>query len=259
MPRDLPWRAAIERVLQEEPGALDYNAITQKIIEDGLRTNLGATPNTTVAGILSTSIKNDGEASPFVRIGRGLYIWKQKAAISQPLELSSADENEEEQTNIISSFGIFWRRENIEWGNSTKLLGMQEPGATPVDFSTQIGIYLLYDGREVIYVGRATDRPLGKRLYEHTLDRHATRWDRFSWFGVKPVNDNGQLGTMKDSFNTAILLPGLEAILIEALEPRQNRKRGDDLSSMEYIQKQDPEIRKKMLRQAMDDALNNKL
>ena len=36
--------------------------------------------------------------------------------------------------------------------------------------------------------------------------------------------------------------------IIEALEPRQNRKRGDDLAAVEYIQKIDPEIEKKKVR-----------
>jgi len=49
---------------------------------------------------------------------------------------------------------------------------------------------------------------------------------------------------MPESFKVKILIPALEAILIEALEPRQNRKRGDDLSAVEYIQKEDPEIQK---------------
>lgn len=44
--------------------------------------------------------------------------------------------------------------------------------------------------------------------------------------------------------------------MIEALEPRQNRKRGDDLSAVEYIQKEDPEIQKKRIRQSMEAALN---
>ncbi len=43
------------------------------------------------------------------------------------------------------------------------------------------------------------------------------------------------------------LIPALEAILIEALEPRQNRKRGDDLAAVEYLQKADPEIEKKRI------------
>jgi hypothetical protein len=48
----------------------------------------------------------------------------------------------------------------------------------------------------------------------------------------------------------------LEAILIEALEPRQNRKRGDDLSAVEYIQKEDPEIQKKIARQIFAEVVN---
>lgn len=92
-------------------------------------------------------------------------------------------EYSEEQYEIVSSFGMFWRKEAIEWTATPKLLGMQQIGATPVDFYKQLGIYLLYDGREVIYVGRTTDRPLGRRLFEHTIDRMTARWDRFSWFG----------------------------------------------------------------------------
>ncbi len=80
---------------------------------------------------------------------------------------------------------------------------MQQIGAEPVDFCNQLGIYLLYDGREVIYVGRTTDRPLGKRLYEHTIDRMSARWDRFSWFGLLPVSDDGSLGELSESYEAA--------------------------------------------------------
>ncbi len=132
---------------------------------------------------------------------------------------------------------------------------MQQIGAEPVDFSDQHGIYLLYDRREVIYVGRATDRSLGRRLYEHTLDRLSSRWDRFSWFGVLPVSDSGVLGQQNETFHSSKLIPALEAILIEALEPRQNRRRGDDLSAVEYTQKEDPGIHKKRVKQTLEEAV----
>jgi hypothetical protein len=132
---------------------------------------------------------------------------------------------------------------------------MQQIGAKPVDFHKQLGIYLLYDGREVIYVGRATERPLGKRLYEHTADRLSSRWDRFSWFGLLPVSESGDLGILPESYLGPKIIPAVEAILIEALEPRQNRKRGDDLSAVEYIQKEDPEIQKKRVKQSLEAAL----
>ena len=133
---------------------------------------------------------------------------------------------------------------------------MQQIGATPVDFNKQLGIYLLYDGREVIYIGRTTERPLGRRLYEHTSDRMAARWDRFSWFGLLPVSETGTLGSLPTTYDAAKIIPALEAILIEALEPRQNRKRGDDLSAVEYIQREDPEIQKKRVKESLEIALN---
>jgi hypothetical protein len=52
-------------------------------------------------------------------------------------------------------------------------------------------------------------------------------------------------GKLPDGYSAIKVIPALEAILIEALEPRQNRKRGDDLSAVEYFQKEDPEINRK--------------
>ncbi|HEX8339918.1 MAG TPA: hypothetical protein VF624_03320, partial [Tepidisphaeraceae bacterium] len=66
----------------------------------------------------------------------------------------------------------------------------------------------------------------------------------------------GQLGTLPANFDAAKLIPALEAILIESLEPRQNRKRGDDLAAVEYIQRVDPEIEKKRIKATLDAALN---
>ena len=161
----------------------------------------------------------------------------------------------EEQYEIVSSFGMFWRRDAVEWSTRPKLLGMQEIGATPVDFYNQTGIYLLYDGREVISVGRTTERPMGRRLYEHTFDRMSARWDRFSWFGLLPINENGKLGKLPPTYIASKMIPALEAILIEAMEPRQNRKRGDDLSAVEFLQKIDPEIERKRLKETFGTML----
>ena len=45
----------------------------------------------------------------------------------------------------------------------------------------------------VVYVGRPINHPLGKRLYEHRLDRLSSRWKRFSWFGLLDVTEDGNL------------------------------------------------------------------
>jgi hypothetical protein len=222
-------------------------------------TSVGATPAATVNAQISSSIKHDG-ASPYVRVAKGTFAMVKSTTKAPPKKEKltpteyESDESEE-QYEIVSSFGMFWRRNAIHWIGNPKLLGMQQLGATPVDFCKQLGIYLLYDGREVIYIGRSTDRPLGRRLYEHTHDRMAARWDRFSWFGLLPVSEAGQLGEIPATYAAATIIPALEAILIEALEPRQNRKRGDDLSAVEYIQHEDPEIQKRKVKASIEAAL----
>ena len=261
MPTELTWRKAIDKVLGSSSTPLHYNEITERIISEGLRQSLGATPAATVNAQITSSIKHEGESSPYIRISKGTFAMRSGVfgvSIVPPKLTPDVSESEEseEQYEIISSFGMFWRRESIEWIAAPKLLGMQQIGATPVDFFKQLGIYLLYDGREVIYVGRTTDRPLGRRLYEHTIDRMSARWDRFSWFGLLPVSETGQIGALPEIYGAATLIPALEAILIEALEPRQNRKRGDDLAAVEYIQKVDPEIEKKRVKATLDAALN---
>lgn len=259
MPNELTWKKAIDKVLAASAVPLHYKEITEAIISDGLRTSLGATPAATVNAQISASIKKDGASSPYVRVAKGTFTLSKKPP---PPSTRRDDvpalhvEDEEDQYEIVSSFGMFWRRDAIEWVSRPKILGMQQIGATPVDFTKQVGIYLLYDGREVIYVGRTTDRPLGRRLYEHTVDRMSARWDRFSWFGLLPVSDSGGLGKLPPSFDSAKMIPALEAILIEALEPRQNRKRGDDLAAVEYIQREDSEIKKKMVKDTLEAALS---
>lgn len=257
----MTWRKAIDKVLGASPTPLHYNEITQRIIEEGLRQKLGATPAATVNAQIAVSIKREGAKSPYIRISKGTFALKSDVASGKTVPKKqtpavSESIEKEEQCEIISSFGMFWRKDVVEWVPAPKLLGMQQIGADTVDFCKQLGIYLLYDGREVIYDGRTTDRPLGRRLYEHTIDRMSARWDRFSWFGLLPVSEKGELGTLPDTYDSAKLIPALEAILIEALEPRQNRKRGDDLAAVEYIQKVDPEIEKKKVKATLDAALN---
>jgi hypothetical protein len=253
---DKKWREVIDAVLAESSTPLHYTDIAERIVVRKLRTNLGATPSSTVNAQISRSIKNDGSNSPYVRVDRGVFALKSMIGVRLPA-IDRGEENinaevEEFQYDIITSFGMFWRRDNVEWSAMPKLYGVQQLGADSVDFCKQIGIYLLYDGREVIYVGRSTDRPLGRRLYEHTADRMATRWDRFSWFGLLPISETGNIGSLPASYPAEKLVPALEAILIEALEPRQNRKRGDDLAAVEYSQKTDPDIDKRKAKAIID-------
>jgi hypothetical protein len=261
MPNEMTWKNAIDKVLKQHGKPMHYSDITEEIVTKGLRKSLGATPSATVSANITSDIKLRGDASRYIRVDKGVFALRGVTPNAVPMKKKLTPEVEEseegeEQYDIVSSFGMFWRREAIDWAATPKILGAQRIGADPVDFNKQLGIYLLYDGREVIYVGRTTDRPLGRRLYEHTFDRLSARWDRFSWFGLLPVTEKGELEVLPDSYLAAKLIPALEAILIEALEPRQNRKRGDDLASVEYLQVVDPAIEKKKMKATFDAALN---
>jgi HB1/ASXL restriction endonuclease-like protein with HTH domain len=192
---DLSWRDAIVQVLQGSPEAMHYTAIAEAIAKQELRTEFGATPAASVNATISTSIQNEGNDSPFIRVERGRY-WLRTLAQNPPAPQQPVPTETEDETGLINAFGMYWSRTNVLWATTTpRILGQQQPGSTAVDFCQEKGVYLLHDGRAVVYVGRTTDQPLGLRLRQHTIDRLNGRWDRFSWFGVYPVAENGALNT----------------------------------------------------------------
>jgi len=210
-----------------------------------------ATPPATVAATIAQSFKNDGERSPFVRVGRGVYALRDAQKGTRASAQKEQEEAEElagakssQVTGLVNAFGMFWVRDKVSWETEPQILGQLQTGSTLVNFAGQRGVYLLHDSQGVVYVGRATDQNLGRRLQQHTSDRLTGRWDRFSWFGVYPVKENG---TLKDSptfkdVSINIVIATMEAVLIEGLEPRQNRKRGDDFQAIEFVQVEDPKL-----------------
>jgi hypothetical protein len=237
---NLPWQEAIQRVLAEADGALHYADIAERIVSKGLRKAVGATPAATVSSYLSTSVRE--KSSPYLRVGRGEYTLRavaEKGAQDRSAAVENADQAEE--TGALRAFGMFWQRDLVLWSGSPKLLGRQGAGATAVNFADQIGVYLLHDRERVIYVGRAIDT-LSARLKAHTTDRVGGRWDRFSWFGLRSVDPSGKLSDFKVPWSQDVVVETMEAILIESLEPPLNRRRGDNLSGIEYIQVADPQI-----------------
>lgn len=248
MTQELIWPEAIRRVLEQESEPIHYAAIAEAIAEQGLRQNLGATPKDTVSSVLSTSINTEGQNSPFVRVSRGYYALRDttNAKVTQS-EIKDGESHPD--TGLINAFGMYWDRARVEWKAATpKILGQQTAKSDTVDFAPQSGVYLLHDRREVVYVGQASAKSLAARLRAHTEDRLSGRWDRFSWFGVLPVHEQGALGVEPTGLEMATIITTMEALLIEGLEPRQNRKRGDDFNAIEFLQVTDPAIEKQRLK-----------
>lgn len=233
---------------------MHYKDITDKILGDELKKTEGLTPARTVSAVLT---KNSNLFTP---IGAGFYglseagwLYDTSKAISQSLtsELETAEELEEESgledtinnienEKVIKHYGVFWNRAHVDWrGNPFQLLGIDSQGTHPIDFRKMRGVYLLYDFREVVYVGQATgNNSIANRLKDHTQDRHANRWNRFSWFGIDKVDGTtGDIILSEDNLriNLGNLVDALEGLLIEGIEPRQNRRGGNNFGN-EYYQ-----------------------
>lgn len=262
---NMQWRDAILRVLGQVDEPMHYTEIAQAVIDQGLRRDVGATPSSTVASFLGSDALKD----QIVKTERGYYILPSKlrsllknsmtsdsesdeivkeatrvSALNEPSAVKTATDPLESEAGLIGSFGMFWHRNEVDWRTpKVRLLGVQLTGGDPIDFSEQAGIYLLHEGNRVIYVGRVTESRLGARLWEHTRDRLKARWDKFSWFGVRSVGDDGKLGEVPPpGMSIEALIATMEALMIEGLEPPQNRRQGDGFKALEFIQEVDPAI-----------------
>lgn len=238
---DLSWDEAIRRVLAEEGGPLHYGEITDRIIASQLRRSLGATPKDSVATTLSLSLRDAN--SRYIKVARGVYALRSSGDTAQgpgKAQLAASQGDDPDEAGAVQAFGMFWERASVYWGKP-RLFGRQNAASDNIDFSNQVGVYLLHDRDRVVYVGRAGDS-LAARLKEHTIDRLKGRWDRFSWFGLRRAEENAQLSGGIVSWTQDVVIDTMEALLIESIAPPLNRKRGDNFSAVEYLQAVDPQI-----------------
>ena len=56
--------------------------------------------------------------------------------------------------------------------------------------------------------------------------------------------DNGELSDGEVRWSQEVVIATMEALLLESLEPPLNRRDGDNMSGVEYIQTADPQIEK---------------
>jgi hypothetical protein len=149
---------------------------------------------------------------------------------------------------IIKSYGLFWRRDEIEWSpgsgaRSFRLLGRQGKNRGTVrlvDARPMQGIYVLYGPH---YVG-LTRTALGNRLRDHTRDLHADSWDRFSWFGFQKVLEGcddlgfcrlGERAQVRVT-KTSQVIGDLEALLIKAMGLQNNKADMNFTEATEWTQ-----------------------
>lgn len=111
------WKEAIKKVLKESETPLHYAEISEQILSRGYYETDGATPAVSVNTQISSSIKHDGEKSPFMRVGKGIFTLKSSPAAGnipastsiskQRKSEALAEADVETSESIIHSFGMY--------------------------------------------------------------------------------------------------------------------------------------------------------
>jgi hypothetical protein len=135
--------------------------------------------------------------------------------------------------SLTSCCGKKWSRAGITLTPNSQITGVAHPGAPVVDFSDQIGLYFLYNGDRIVHHGSTTES-LAKSLLAHTKDHFAGKWDTVTWFGFRPVNENGELGSLPPDCPMSWYLACLQAVIIKVFEPTLNTE--EDISDVEIIE-----------------------
>jgi hypothetical protein len=138
---------------------------------------------------------------------------------------------------LIRAYGEFWQKEALNRQHRVNRDQGRLPGTAmiggrrvTVDVWRQRGIYVLLSNYKPVYVGKASNKDLGSRLRDHMRDRHAGRWDMFSWYGVLDFKKRGAYGREPTSFthhgiSKHTLIDALEAVGIAITDPPLNRAR----------------------------------
>lgn len=238
MGSEMTWNEAILTVLRENVGEeMSLGDITGAILDARYRTSLGKTPQSTVGSQL-LQVMRDHDV---IRTRRGYYL----------MPLPNGAEGDELESGLdavpalavmqIEAYGIHWERSKVNW-TARRILGYDTDPLEAIDFSSQQGVYVLYDWNSVVYVGKTTSTSEGllDRLQYHNRKQDwEAGWERFSWFGIRKVNEDGEISDGPDMARKDVVSELIEAVLIETLRPAFNKQYGRHMGTL-YRQAVDP-------------------
>ena len=227
MKKQITWLEAILKVLESTKTPMHYTKIWDVIRDKHYRECDAKTNPETIVN--STIQLNRDEIVSFG--DKGCYVLKKHldATIKKYFE-----QNLPVQQGIIRAYGRKWNKVKFKQ-NNYKMLGKLANGRRPsqVDLSLERGVYVLYNGYEIVYVGQTTN-PIAARIKAHIKTNE--KWDSFSWYGIDAI-ENGQICKEKVlTITPNALIDAFEAVMIMATDPRFNKQRGNNVRGQEYQQ-----------------------
>ena len=184
-------------------------------------------------------LEENGRAMDSAQVRRALWSLNKDHAVEnvdRGVWRIATEQAPDKTRQVIPCFGLYWERSLVSWAGGKSLLGAKEGAGHRVDFAEQIGVYVLYQYPRLTYVGSTTSS-LFDRLKSH--HQRLLHWDKFSWLGLKPVDEAGGLGSPSDHVSIEEMAIAMEGSLITVEKPQDNKK-GGDLLGDEYRQVADP-------------------
>lgn len=213
----------IKDVLSEAEKPLDIEEIAVQLAERGHISDFGVMPRKLICSIIEDAITNEGDQSPFVRTERGVFI-SRKMATSEQIQISRSLPSGEisDLRSIFTCCGEVWSRD-ISAANQIQvnLIGCQHQQSPKINFSKQIGVYALIVKNPAVgafftYSKITMDRTFGECLHRHTVDRFASRWNRFTFLGLLPIREDGTFGALPSRCTKMYVKASLRKLLLEA-------------------------------------------
>jgi hypothetical protein len=229
---------SIAEIISDSSGPMDYGEIASKLAENGKIAAFGAMPYKSVSAIIEDAILKDGDDCPFVKTYPGVYILGKNA---RPAHLRAAkalpSDFPDPSLGIITCYGQFWHRDRVNWMPSAQIMGCQIPASPKVNFAEQAGIYALHLNNETVtYIGQTGERTLGECLFDHTRGRINGHFEKFSFYGFRPVLDDGTFGSLPEKADIQEVMASMLSALVEVANPKANRRYFDKFSQLEFAQ-----------------------
>ena len=228
MKKQMTWIDAIIKVLESTKNPMHYTKIWD-VIRDKHYRECDADTNPEI--IVNANIQQNKDK--IVSFGdKGCYILKKHFDTSVKKYL---EQNIPLQQNIIHAYGEHWNRAKFTQSKHHLYgkLASSKKGST-IDLSDERGVYVLYQGYEVVYIGQSMRQTIARRLKQHD---DIKKWDSFSWYGIDEISEGKVIKEKVTNISSNALVDTLEAILISAAYRQRNeRNRGKYIRNQEYQQ-----------------------
>jgi hypothetical protein len=131
----------------------------------------------------------------------------------------------EHSLGLITCYDQLWNRHGVNWMPSAQIMGCPFKGCPKINFAEQVGLYALHLGDGTVIGNDHTgERTPGECLFEHTQVRLDRFFEKFSFFGFRPVLKDGTFGSLPEKADIIDVMASMLSVLAEVSNPQESNR-----------------------------------